>query len=71
MDEKVKSMKQEPNIIEILNSMDPKIKKVLKNTKPQERENLEQEIKLKILESVERNSFEDTPGFWDFLKKFE
>lgn len=53
----------------ILNRFNPQIKKALKNTSYQEREDLEQEIKLKILEKVNSLDIESPPGFWEFIKK--
>lgn len=56
-------------IEEILKRFNPQIKKVLKNTSYQEREDLEQEIKVKILEKLNSLNIESTPGFWEFINK--
>ncbi len=56
-------------IEDILKRFNPQIKKVLKNTSYQEREDLEQEIKVKILEKVNSLNIESPPGFWEFIKK--
>lgn len=56
-------------IEEILKRFNPQIKKVLKNTSYQEREDLEQEIKVKILEKVNSLNIESPPGFWEFIKE--
>ncbi|MCK6207085.1 hypothetical protein ACQCVH_11415 [Bacillus infantis] len=41
-------------VLDMLESLTPKIKKSLKNTHYQDREDLEQEIKLKVLESYDK-----------------
>ncbi|MGJ7919282.1 hypothetical protein [Neobacillus sp. LXY-4] len=57
-------------LIEILNHLEPKIKSVLRNTHFQEREDLEQEIKLKIIESYKKVSELDAPNFEEFLLEY-
>lgn len=52
----------------ILNLFLPKIKKSLKNTPFQEREDLEQEIKLKIYEKIDVFDNFSAPGFFDFIE---
>lgn len=49
----------------------PKIKKSLYSTSPQNREDLEQELKMKITECFHNNVFEYTPGFWEFSERFD
>lgn len=51
-------------ILTIIEQFKPKIKKSLANTSYQEREDLEQEIKLKIVEKMRTVEFKDVPGFW-------
>lgn len=58
-------------IEEFIRLMQPKIKKSLRNTRPQEREDLEQELKLKIIQSIRTIILDEPPGFWDFKRKFE
>lgn len=53
-----------------IKKLDPKIKKSLFSTNVQNREDLEQEIKLKITECFKNDVFEKTPGFWEFAKRF-
>ncbi|MGM2818234.1 MULTISPECIES: hypothetical protein [Bacillus] len=52
----------------ILSLFLPKIKKSLKNTPFQEREDLEQEIKLKIYEKIDVFDNFSAPGFFDFIE---
>lgn len=52
--------------MEALILMDPKIKKSLLNTSYQDRADLEQEIKLKLLEAVINNRIESPPSIWEF-----
>ncbi|MGE8001438.1 hypothetical protein ACQKOF_22865 [Lysinibacillus sp. NPDC093190] len=51
----------------IIENFIPKIKQCLHNTDYQEREDLEQEIKLKIIEKLATVRFQDAPSFWDFF----
>jgi len=51
----------------IIENFIPKIKQCLHNTDYQEREDLEQEIKLKIIEKLATVEFQDAPSFWDFF----
>lgn len=52
---------------DILDKFEYKIKKSLKNTNYQEREDLEQEIKLKIMEKISSVKFNKPPSFWSFF----
>jgi hypothetical protein len=56
--------------MKIVDSLDPKIKKSLKNTQLQERKDLEQEIKLKIIESYEKIAAIEAPNFEEFLAEY-
>ncbi|SDK27190.1 hypothetical protein [Sediminibacillus albus] len=62
---------QERRLTEIIIQMEPKIRKSIANTSSQERDDLEQEIKLKIIEIVTKGVIKDTPGFWEFKKSFD
>lgn len=55
--------------IEVFDLMVPRIKKVLLNTRYQDREDLEQEIKLKLLEAIFSNKIAKPPDFWSFYKE--
>lgn len=56
---------------DVLKQLKPKIKKSLYYTNPQDREDLEQELKVKITECIYNNVFEQVPGFWEFAKRYE
>lgn len=56
-------------LLDLIDSLNPKIKKSLKNTNYQDRNDLEQEIKLKIIESYEKSLIE-APNFEEFLAEF-
>ncbi|MGR3208249.1 sigma-O factor regulator RsoA [Bacillus glycinifermentans] len=45
----------------------PMIRNKLKNTSFQEREDLEQELKIKIHEKADMLLCQDAPGFWEFI----
>lgn len=57
-------------LMEMIDSLDPKIKKSLKNTHYQDRKDLEQDIKLKIIESYEKIASIKAPNFEEFLTEF-
>lgn len=57
-------------LLQIVETLDPKIKKSLFNTHRQDREDLEQEIKLKIIESYEKIAGFSAPNFEEFLEEF-
>ncbi|PRT15846.1 hypothetical protein G9298_28530 (plasmid) [Bacillus thuringiensis] len=59
------------SILDIINQMEPKIRKSLRLTNQQDREDLEQEIKLKIIEVSTNNIIRDTPGFWEYRRIIE
>ncbi|WP_350344249.1 hypothetical protein PRVXT_000641 [Proteinivorax tanatarense] len=56
--------------MEAIDNMEPKIKKSLNNTTHQERQDLEQEIKLKAVEAVKTGKIKPI-GFWEFKEKFD
>jgi hypothetical protein len=51
----------------LLNLFEPKINKSLSQTSFQEREDLKQEIKLKIVEKFYNHRFNEAPKFWDLI----
>lgn len=55
------------DIEDILSEFDTKIKLSLRNTDYQEREDLEQEIKLKIIEKLYTVQLRNPPSFWSFF----
>lgn len=67
----VESAELEKSANEFINLMEPKIKKSLFNTKFQDREDLAQEVKIKILEYFSKQISEETMGFWEFKAKFD
>lgn len=57
-------------LFELLNTLEPKIKKSLWNTRLQDQEDLEQDIKFKILESYEKIANIKVPNFEQFLEEY-
>lgn len=57
-------------LLDLIDSLNPKIKKSLRNTNYQDRNDLEQEIKLKIIESYEKIAAIEAPNFEEFLAEF-
>ncbi|MGJ9457657.1 helix-turn-helix domain-containing protein [Oceanobacillus sp. CF4.6] len=50
----------------VLHLFEPKIRVSLKQTSPQEREDLYQELKIRTIEIVRQYDFSNTYGFWEF-----
>ncbi|MEK4715933.1 hypothetical protein [Sporosarcina sp. FSL K6-5500] len=57
------------NSVEVLDILKPKIKSVLNKTNFQERENLEQELKLKVLSKLPDIDKLNIPDFFELLSK--
>ncbi|MCC2248969.1 hypothetical protein JUJ52_03225 [Virgibacillus sp. AGTR] len=55
------------DVSELIEDFNWKIKQSLNNTSYQDREDLEQEIKLKIIEKIYTVEFNDPPTLWDFI----
>ncbi|ONK21639.1 hypothetical protein BLX87_20690 [Bacillus sp. VT-16-64] len=62
--------KDEKAVEKVINLFAPKIKKTLLQTDTQNREDLEQELHLKLIHIVKRYDPEDTVGFWEFYEMF-
>ncbi|GAQ18250.1 sigma factor regulatory protein rsoA [Oceanobacillus picturae] len=58
-------------IINLINKVEPKIKSSLSQTSYSEKEDLEQSIKLKIIESASKIESIESPGFFEFKNKFK
>ncbi|MEH7315018.1 hypothetical protein [Priestia megaterium] len=65
-----KEYEQTEEIIMLLDLLNPKIKKALNNTHYQEREDLEQEIKLKVIETFKKLNDMPVPNFDEFYAPF-
>ncbi|MFD2923414.1 helix-turn-helix domain-containing protein [Halobacillus naozhouensis] len=55
----------------ILELFEPKIKYSLKQTTPQEQEDLYQELTIRTIEIIRQYDIESTPGFWEFKHEIE
>lgn len=53
---------------EVINTFQPKIKKVLHSTNSKQREDLEQELTYKLITCIKKYDIESTPGFWDMVE---
>ncbi|MCZ4248093.1 sigma-O factor regulator RsoA [Bacillus amyloliquefaciens] len=51
----------------LISRFSPMIKKKLSSTSYQEREDLEQELKIKIVEKADMLLCQEVPGFWEFI----
>ena len=54
--------------LEVIELMQPKIKKLLYQTAANNREDLEQELNLVIIETMEKIKFNNMPSFSDLVK---
>lgn len=52
--------------IEVLKTMEPKIKKTLFNIPINYRDDVGQDLKIKIMQTANKIKYEDTPGFFEF-----
>ncbi|WP_289375896.1 helix-turn-helix domain-containing protein [Paenibacillus silvae] len=52
----------------IIVKFNPKLQKSLYQTTQQDRNDLKQEIHLKIIEAVYKYDIETVPGFWEFIQ---
>lgn len=52
---------------EVLNMLTPKIKSVLRQTSVQNREDLEQELKLLVLQKM-KSGFNESPSFFELVR---
>ncbi|RDW21402.1 hypothetical protein CWR48_03080 [Oceanobacillus arenosus] len=55
----------------VLNLFEPKIRASLKQTSPQEQDDLYQELKIKVIEIVRKYDYSNTYGFWEFTDKLK
>lgn len=59
------------SLLKIIDLFSPKIKKSLKQTNYQNREDLEQEIKLKMIANIKEYEVDEIPGFFQMLEQLE
>ena len=60
--------KDKEGLNEILNQFEKKIEAELRQTSPQNRDDLCQEIMIKVMEAVEKYKVEDVPNFEQFIE---
>lgn len=56
-------------IVELIKLIEPKVLKSLSNTKFQERDDLKQELDLKMVQTLKQGSINKVMGFWDLKKQ--
>lgn len=56
---------------ELIQKMQPKIIKSLSNTAYQEREDLKQDLHLKIIQTITQKKINHVYGFWDLKEKIK
>ncbi len=60
--------KDKEGLSAILNQFEKKIEAELRQTSPQNRDDLRQELVIKVMEAVEKYSVEDVPNFEQFIE---
>ncbi|HEY4552275.1 MAG TPA: helix-turn-helix domain-containing protein [Bacillaceae bacterium] len=65
----MKKVEEKCNMELMLDILTPKIKKSLRETDVQHREDLEQELKEKLIKKIKENEPASVPGFFDLLGK--
>ena len=65
----IKSKEDNEAIEKVLNIFKPKIKKTLLQTGSQNRDDLEQELQLKLVNLIKMYDFNQIVGFWGFYEK--
>ncbi|MED3922730.1 helix-turn-helix domain-containing protein [Priestia aryabhattai] len=66
-----KAKDNEDYMVKLIKMFEPKIKKSLLQTNNQEREDLFQELVLKLMNCVQNSRATEVPGFLDFLNKLD
>lgn len=70
--ELVKDSKENKESLKVLVELfEPKIKKSLTLTNYQEKEDLAQELKCKLISCIQKYDINSTPGFWEMRARFE
>lgn len=68
----VKKSKEDERALQlVIELFEPKLKKSLSLTNYQERENLSQELKYKLVIVIKDYDINSTPGFWDLKEQME
>lgn len=66
---KEKKKMENDEIVELIKLIEPKVLKSLSNTKFQERDDLKQELDLKMVQTLKQGSINKVMGFWDLKKQ--
>ncbi|GAA0359169.1 helix-turn-helix domain-containing protein [Bacillus horti] len=53
----------------LIKQFEPKVNQSLRKTPYQERDDLRQELQLKLLEAIYQFKIQDVPGFFDYVKQ--
>lgn len=56
-------------LLKIIHLFTPKIESVLRHTKDQNREDLSQELKLKLISTIKNYEVDNIPGFFDIIEE--
>lgn len=57
-------------LLTILNYFEPKLKHCLYQTSPHHREDLRQDLLIKLINTIRKYDVNSVPGFWDMKQRF-
>ncbi|GLY12627.1 helix-turn-helix domain-containing protein [Pseudobacillus badius] len=70
--ELVKKSKEDKQALQkIIELFEPKLRKSLTLTRYEEREDLEQELRCKLITCIRKYDIESTPGFWEMKERIK
>lgn len=65
-----KSKNDDKALLSVINYFEPKLKHCLYQTHPFHREELRQDLMIKLIQSIRKYDVDSVPGFWDMKKKY-
>lgn len=65
-----KSKYDDKALLTVLNFFEPKVKHCLYQTHPQYREDLRQDLLIKLINTIRKYDVNSVPGFWELKKSY-
>ncbi|MGE7983689.1 helix-turn-helix domain-containing protein [Solibacillus sp. NPDC093137] len=65
-----KSKNDDKALLSVINYFEPKLKHHLYQTHPFHREDLRQDLMIKLIQTIRKYDVESVPGFWDMKQKY-
>lgn len=57
-------------LLDVITLFEPKLKKVIYQTQPKYREDLRQDLMIKLIDSIRKYDINSVPGFWEMKKQY-